>query len=145
VAASYGLLVERGGRYLDWRYLRCPDVDYSLYSISRGRRLLGWSVFRQEGERLIWGDALFDPRHPEAAGALLGEVLRRSAHRGTRRVEGWFPPRPRWWSTILERLGFRCEPEPRGLGLIYLPFVEPDPLAEGSSRFYYTLGDGDLF
>jgi hypothetical protein len=145
VAASYGLLVERAGRYLNWRYLQCPDVDYYFYSVSRGRRLLGWSVLRQEGDRLIWGDALFDPRHPEAVAALIGEALGRSEHRGTRRLEGWFPPRPRWWSGILERLGLRAEPEPRGLGLIYLPFVDPDPLADGASRFYYTMGDGDLF
>ena len=36
VAPHYGLLVERRRPYLEWRYLRCPDVDYRLYRVDRG-------------------------------------------------------------------------------------------------------------
>src|SRR5690349_23168243 len=46
----------------------------SLWAVFRRSRLVGWSVFRhrgERGERLAWGDALFDPRYPAAVPLLL--------------------------------------------------------------------------
>ncbi|HEX2645337.1 MAG TPA: hypothetical protein VHU81_20230, partial [Thermoanaerobaculia bacterium] len=84
VRGSYGFLIERDARYLGWRYARCPDPQYFIYAVFRRRRLIGWGVFRQLGDRLFWGDALFDPRYPEAARLLLAQVLAEPAHGATR-------------------------------------------------------------
>ncbi len=147
VRADYAFLVERDARYLRWRYLGGSEVDYAFYAVRRRippRRLAGWSVFRRQGDRLVWGDALFDHRHPGAVRTLLAAALADPAHRGVTAVEGWFPPRPAWWSSILDRLGFVSEPEPQDLRLAYVPF-EADPGEELANRLYYTKGDGDLF
>jgi hypothetical protein len=92
----------------------------------------------------VWGDALFDPRHPRAVDVLLSQALADPAHRGARAIEGWFPARPAWWGAILDDLGFALEPEPQDLRLAYVPFSS-DPAEELTSRLYYTKGDGDLF
>jgi hypothetical protein len=163
VAPAYGLLVERLRRYLEWRYLRRPDVEYRLHRVDRGGRLVGWGVARADGERVLLGDALFDPAHPEAISALLRDVLtsagsRRRASGDQRtdsaplrddgkdepRIEGWFSRHPAWWSERLTALGFSAAPEPRGLGMVFVPFLEC-PQQELERGYYLTMGDSDLF
>jgi hypothetical protein len=140
---AYRLLVERDRRYLAWRYA-APDVEYSVWTVSRRGRLAGWAVFRLEGERLVWGDAMFDPRQPRAAAVLLARAAAAPEHRGARRIEGWLTDRPAWWGQVVSRLGFVAEPEPEDLGLVYVPF-EVDPGEAFAKHLYYTKADTDLF
>lgn len=144
VSGAYRLLVERGSRYLEWRYARCPDSEYSLWAVFRRRRLVGWSVFRLRGERLAWGDALFDPRYPAALPLLLARVLAAPEHRGATTVETWATSRPAWWSERIRALGFESRPEPQELGFVFVPFGI-DPEADFRAHLYYTMGDSDLF
>lgn len=144
VAPDYGLLVERDRSYLQWRYFDCPDVDYLVYAVFDGDRLVGWGVFRRQDEGLIWGDALFDRCFPEAPRSLLTEVRDRHCPPGSL-VEGWFTPRPDWWDRLLDELGFDSRPEPQDLGLIYKPFLEADPMDRFRAHLYFTKGDSDLF
>jgi hypothetical protein len=144
VRRAYGLLVERDARYLRWRYGERPGVEYFTHAVFRRRRLVGWSVFRQQGERLVWGDGLFDPDAPRAARLLLARVVAAPEHRGARTIEGWFPDRPAWWGRILDELGFERRPEPQELSLAYVPW-EFDPGAALGAHLYYTKGDTDLF
>jgi hypothetical protein len=139
----YGILARRNARYLTWRYFARPDRTYALYAVRRWGRLRGWGVFYREEDRLLWGDALFDTGDPRALDALLAAALR--DHPEAAAVEGWFPPRPAWWATLLRARGFTEAAEPRGLAYCYKTFARPDlegPLREG---LYYTRGDGDLF
>lgn len=153
VAPRFGFLVQRDAEYVDWRYLRCPDGEpYVVLAARRWGRLVGWGVFRRREDRLIWGDALIDPRHARAAGAILAraletetletETLKTEARSGITNVEGWFSDRPDWWNAELRRLGFGPMPQPDKLGFMILPDREEDPPL---SRLYYTMGDGDLF
>jgi hypothetical protein len=148
VAPEYGLLVERRRPWLEWRYLRCPDRDLHLVRVDRGARLVGWGVFRVDGDRILWGDALVDRAHPSAVSAMLRYALAlpggAGAGDGERRVEGWFARHPAWWNDLIVRLGFASVPEPQGLGMVYVPFLE-DPQDELRTRYYLTMGDGDLF
>ncbi len=152
VAPRYGLLVERRRPYLEWRYLRCPDVEYRFYRVDRGRHLIGWGVVRADGERLLLGDALFDPDHPEAVSALLREasgiggraVSAEGDGAAERRIEGWFSRHPAWWCERLAALGLTASPEPQGLGMVFVPFLEC-PQQELESGYYLTMGDSDLF
>lgn len=143
VAGRYGFLVRRDATYADWRYLRCPDpLPYVVLAAFRWGRLAGWGVFRRRGDQLLWGDALLDPRHARAGGALLARALETPELAGARVVEAWFPDRPAWWDAELRRLGFASQPQPEGLGFMIFPDGEESaPLA----RLYYTMGDGDLF
>lgn len=144
VSGSYRLLVERDARYLEWRYARCPDTEYFLYAVTRRGRLVGWSVFRRKGERLLWGDALFDPGVPGAVRQLLAGALADPEHREARTVEAWITSHPSWWRERVESLGFESRPEPDDLGFVFVPFTE-DPEEDFRAHLYYTMGDSDLF
>ena len=142
VAPAYRFLVRRDARYLRWRYLECPDVPYFIVAIRKWRRLVGWSVFGVRGSRLAWGDALFDPRVPEAVAVLLRHVV---PSYPVDRIDGWFPQRPAWFDGILCDLQFESRPDPQDLSLMCVPFELPDATARIRGRFYYTYGDSDLF
>ncbi len=144
VAPHYGFLVHRDARWVDWRYLRCPDADYVVLAASRWGRMVGWGVFRRREDRLVWGDALFHPRHAGAAESLLAAAVRRPELAGARRLEAWFSPRPQWWSRRLPDLGFTAETQPDGLGMVALEDGEDDAIVR-LGEMYYTMGDGDLF
>ena len=66
VSASYGFLVQRDREYLTWRYIKCPDRVHKLFAVRKRGNLAGWAVFAMRDSRLIWGDALFDRRFPDA-------------------------------------------------------------------------------
>jgi hypothetical protein len=142
---AYRYLVRRDSRYLAWRYGVCPDREYRAFAVTLRGELLGWAVFRREGRRLLWGDALFDPSADGAAALLLGEVLTGELGADLEQVDGWFSRHPVWWSTTLTELGFRVEAEPQALGFVFVPGVEADPLPAFRDALYYTRGDSDLF
>ncbi len=145
VANDYKFLAERKRNSLQWRYFDRPDVDYLMYGVFDGTSLAGWSVFRDQGESLSWGDALFDRLFPDGPATLLAHVREQHARGSERKVEAWFPPRPQWWDQTLRELGFQSQPEPQDLGLIFKPFVEQNLMHRFQEHLYYTKGDGDLF
>lgn len=144
VAPEMGLLVARDARWLEWRYLRCPDVDYTLVGAWHWGRLVGWGVFRRRGDTLVWGDALFQPRHRQAAATVLRKALEQPENAGVTRVEAWYSSHPEWWLETLAELGFQSSAEPNELALMALPEAEPEATAH-LSGMYYSMGDGDLF
>jgi len=144
VRAAYALLVKRDSRYLEWRYARCADRQYFIYAVRRWGRMVGWSVFRRDGSRLIWGDALFDPNAPSAVRLLLKHVLMSPEHRGAETIETWASTRPGWWHAQIAKLGFVGRPEPNDLSLVFVPFNH-DPENDFRAHLYYTMGDSDLF
>jgi hypothetical protein len=142
VRDAYALLIERDGRYLAWRYGACPESGYAPYAAFRRERLVGWAIFKPVAERLVWGDALFDPACPSA----VARVLERAAadHPAARTIEGWLPPRPAWWGAVVAALDFEPEPEPEDLSLMAVPFGW-DPAEDFRRRLHYAKGDSDLF
>jgi len=60
-------------------------------------------------------------------------------------VEGWFPPRPAWFDSVLRECGFQVLPEPQDLSVMCVPFAMTDAVAAMRERLYYTWGDSDLF
>lgn len=144
-ATSYGLLAERRAEYLTWRYLDRPDRRYQLLAVRRSGRLVGWGVFRREGDALVWGDALFEPGRENLAGLLLERALAEPENDDVEKIEAWFPRRPAFWNLALERLGFERQEEPEELALIYMAFEERDLARRFREDLYYSLGDSDLF
>jgi SAM-dependent methyltransferase len=149
VCPAYAFLVKRDAAYVKWRYLDCPDKDYNVFTIRKRGTLVGWSVFILKDNRLLWGDALFDNRHPRAVSYLIWYVLKEYFSR-VEAIEAWFSRKPDWWVNHIKTLGFLSTREPNGLTLCYRIFRN-DELATGSigeklrDRFYYTWGDSDLF
>jgi hypothetical protein len=142
VAPSYAFLVRRDARYLRWRYVGTPERGHFVIAIRKWRRLVGWSVFRIRENRIIWGDALFDPGHKDAIDVLLRHVVPSHA---ADKIEAWFPSRPPWIADVLQRAGFVREIEPQDLSLMCVPFVLTDATDRMRRALYVTMGDSDLF
>jgi hypothetical protein len=144
VAGAYRFCVTRNAAYLRWRYLRCPDQpEYVVVAVRKWRRLVGWIVYRLRDERLLWGDALFDPDFPDAVEVVLRHVV--PGHPGVTTIEAWFPPRPRWFDAALVDLGFETRRQPQDLSLMCVPFTLADATSRMREELYYTWGDSDLF
>lgn len=142
VANEYRFLVRRDARYVQWRYLDCPDVDYTVVAVRKWRHLVGWIVFRIREDRFTWGDALFDPRFPDAVEVALRHVVPAYP---VETIEAWFPPRPRWFDETLAGLGFETRPEPQDLSVMCVPFTWPDVVEKMRNDLYFAWGDSDLF
>ena len=113
-----------------------------MVAIRKWRRLVGWSVFGVRGSRLVWGDALFDPKYSDAVEVLLRHVV---PSYPVERVEGWFPERPAWFDDVLRSLGFEQRADPQDLSVGCAPFELADTPSRIAERLYYTFGDSDLF
>lgn len=142
VSSHYVFCVRRDASYVRWRYLSCPDVGTIVVAIRKWRRLVGWIAFRIRENRFAWGDALFDRRYPDAIDVILRHVV---PSYPVEAIEGWFPPRPRWFDATLTRLGFDTRPEPQDLSLMCVPFTWTDVVPRMREDLYYTWGDSDLF
>jgi Acetyltransferase (GNAT) domain len=141
-ANAYRFLVRRDAAYVRWRYLQCPDIEYSVVAIRKWRRLVGWIVFRIRENRFTWGDALFDPEHLDAVEVMLRHVV---PSYPVDTIEAWFPPRPDFFDRTLANLGFETRPEPQDLSVMCVPFTWPDVVERMRSDLFYTWGDSDLF
>lgn len=141
-ASDYRFLVRRDAAYVRWRYLQCPDTEYAVVAIRKWRKLVGWIVFRIRENRFTWGDALFDPKHPDAVEVVLRHLV---PSYPVDTIEAWFPPRPAFFDALLRDLGFETRPEPQDLSLMCVPFTWPGVVERMRSDFYYAWGDSDLF
>ncbi len=145
VAPFYKCLVKRDETYLRWRYLQRPDREYTIIALMKRSNLIGWSVFFREDNRIIWGDALFQPQAVKYLKQIFAYLKGLPFAEGADVIECWFPPRPGWWTSAMKHLGFTEEPEPNGLHLT-APIVYDDNITEGlKNNFYYAKGDSDLF
>lgn len=142
VAGDYRFLVRRDARYVRWRYLDAPDTPYTIVAVRKWRRLVGWIVFRIRENRFTWGDALFDPRFPDAVEVALRHVV---PSYPVDAIECWFPPRPQWFDALLTSLGFETRPEPQDLSVMCVPFTWTDVVERMRADLYYAWGDSDLF
>jgi len=145
VAANYHCLVKRDAPYLTWRYIQRPDRKYLILSVKIRSRVRGWAVFLREGKKVIWGDALFKPGDSKSVKALLNHVASHPLARGAEIIECWFPPRPGWWDSILEEIGFTREIEPNNLHFTVPMYRNSQTIEMIRKYFYYTMGDSDLF
>ncbi len=145
VKGSYKLLVKRDSAYLRWRYRDCPDREYRIFSVRRGKNLVGWSVFALKESTVVWGDALFDRHYPAGVYHLLYDVQALFTRQGFHCMEGWFSEHPHWWNEILDALKISRETEPNRMSFCYKIFMLPDMSGVLEKYLYYTMGDSDLF
>ena len=145
VAPDYTYLVKRDAAYITWRYLQRPDRQYLVVGVKKRSKLAGWSVFFREGNKIIWGDALYAKDHPDCARASLMFLRSHPLAEGAEFIECWFPPRPAWWDGILRSLGFKNKTEPNGLCLCIALIKDSNSIEKSKNMLYYTIGDSDLF
>jgi len=142
---EYSALVRRDAPYLQWRYLKRPDRKYLVVVTRRRSSISGWSVFYREANKIIWGDALFQKGDMDSVRSALSFVRSLPFSEGADLMEGWFPPRPRWWDSALKDLGFTTGTEPNRLHFCIGNYTDQNAPERVRNNFYYTMGDSDLF
>jgi 2-polyprenyl-3-methyl-5-hydroxy-6-metoxy-1,4-benzoquinol methylase len=146
VSTHYGLLVKRDRKYLQWRYMNCPERVHRLFAVSRWGRMTGWGVFSLQAETLIWGDALCDPGCLQDMNVLLNHAVETFlAEFPVNRIAAWFSPVPEWWHVGLRDLGFSITEEPNRMAPCFKFFSREFSIDDLRKKFYYTMGDSDLF
>jgi hypothetical protein len=145
VSSHYQYLIRRDAPYLNWRYLQRPDRKYLIVVVKKKNRIAGWSVFYRDGNKIIWGDALFHRNDFDSVKLIMRYLYTHPYARGVDFIECWFPPRPSWWDIMLQTLGFSAETEPSGLSFCITNITDDEASTKLSSSFYYTIGDSDLF
>jgi hypothetical protein len=50
ISNEYEIIVQRDKTYLDWRYVNHPEVRYSIYLATEGKRIVGYCVLREMAE-----------------------------------------------------------------------------------------------
>lgn len=145
VIHSYKCLVKRDAVYLRWRYLKRPGKKYLILAVRKRGKLVGWAAFLRENNKIIWGDALFQPKDATYIHSIFAYLKDHSITDGVEFIECWFPPRPKWWSQIIDSIGFKREIEPNNIHLT-APIVYDETSPQWIEKhFYYTMGDSDLF
>jgi hypothetical protein len=149
VASRRGCMVERGARYLRWRYLDAPGAPYELHTAWRGGELAGLAVLRVRHELVpaacTIADWLVPDDDDEAVAALVAVATARARGSGRQTVMAVFAdPSPE--HAALRARGFAVVPsadllERRLTHRIYHPRMTTEWLAE---HWWYTLGDTDL-
>lgn len=144
-APYYGCLIKRDAAYLKWRYLKRPDRKYLIISVRNRARLVGWTVFFREANKVVWGDAMFMQKDSDCLNSIFSYIQRHPILEGADFIECWFPNRPHWWDVRLQEIGFRAETEPNDLRLTGPIFNDQKAPEILKNNFYYTIGDSDLF
>jgi len=139
--------IVRDGRYLNWRYAGCPDVRYRMLGAwHRVTGALAGAAILRLGVRGEPIAALVDWLVPERATAVARALLHRcdamAREAGMERVTAWFPPYGRT-SRWLRESGYRAEATI--YQLVALPTSPAISLDWARERWYYTMGDSDVY
>lgn len=147
IGSGLGVATVRDARYLNWRYVDCPDVRYTALVARRwfngdlaGAAILRLGVGDQPIACLV--DWLVPHGATPAAQALLAycETVAREA--GMTQLQAWFPPSA-WPAQLLLQRDYRPEPTP--YHLVALTKVPEVSLEWVNAHWYYTMGDSDIY
>lgn len=137
----------RDARYLNWRYADCPEVKYRLL-VARGvmgTSLQGIAVLRLDslGQGVAYlMDWLVPLRAKAAADQLLKRSFEEAESAGLKELHAWLPPSSPWCRYLLDR-GFQAvDAEYSFVARTYTPEL---PLEFVNPRWYYTMGDSDIY
>jgi GNAT acetyltransferase-like protein len=143
-APQYGFLVRRDAKYVTWRYLSRPETPYFVVAMRKWGRLAGWIVVlvRDDPRRLLLVDLFVDPDHADVIEAVVRHL---AAVYRVDLVEIWCPSRPAWMAEAVDSLRLVRSREPVDLGVMCVPFGDPDAPERIARSLYYAMGDSDLF
>lgn len=144
---ALSVAIVRDARYMNWRYADHPDVTYRLVT---ARRRLSRSPEGVAILRFGWGDqpvaCLVDWLVPDGgagtAEALLDHCERVARDAGMTQLQAWFPPYTRPYHLLLDH-GY--QPTPTNYHFIALSTSPEVSIEWARERWYYTMGDSDIY
>jgi hypothetical protein len=143
VKYDYKILNTRDQKYLTWRYDNHPDFNYHYVLIKKFGKTVGWSVIRQEGNDVLFVDALVSKKHAHLLLLSTQEAAGKIKPGGS--LLGWFSLVPTWWSNQLINAGFVKQRQSQQLDLCLTFFSKRFSAEDIKDGFYFTMGDSDLF
>jgi len=149
---SFPAALVRDSTYLRWRYDGCPWLGYRRFAVrdrdgrgGPGGAPRAFFVTRSNWQRLpiqALVDFLGEPDDAAAVGLALRTATRLAREAGQARVEAWWPEQSPFFRHALAA-GFRAEPCQYALcAMLYRENPDLDWLR---GRWYYTIGDSDVF
>jgi hypothetical protein len=137
----------RDARYLNWRYVDCPDAKYTLLVAENMMRfsLQGIAVLRLDSLGQGVGflmDWLIPFRAKAAADQLLARSIEEAESAGVKELQVWLPASSPWYRCLLDR-GFQVADTQ--YVLVARTFTSNLPLEFVNPRWYYTMGDSDIY
>ena len=140
-----GVSTVRTEKYLTWRYTDHPKVDYRIAVARRRGEFAGYVIYRigwLDKATVPLVDIVVDPDDPETLRALVASIARDALLEKQETITAWMPYGFRQHATLGE-LGFRPEEGPFNLCIrIFNSWMDMNDARE---RWYYTMGDSDIY
>jgi hypothetical protein len=140
---DYNIAVVRDQPYLSWRYDQHPDFTYQYRLLKKRGKVVGWWVTRQADEALLLIDAFCLKTHRAQMVDSLQNMIGNEAECTT--LSGWFSSTPGWWHDQLIDSGFEKKRQVDNLDLCATFFSGKYNQTDLADKFYFTMGDSDLF
>jgi len=148
VKDDYEIIVVRDSKYLNWRYLKIPHLNYKIFVLEKQKEIKGFIVIRisASGRKGIVEDILIpaDKEGRRSAKVLLSYALKYFKKKGVGGVVAWmFKNNPLFG--IFRRRGFFLRPTPHNL--LIRSYSEKFPISYllNSSKWYVMMGDVDIY
>jgi len=140
---DYVMFIIRDKSYLQWRYDQHSDFSYQYMLLKNWGKVVGWCVTRKTEQALMLIDAFCLKKHSKQLVRSLHELL--SCETSCVVLSGWFAANPSWWCEQLIDGGFRKKRQAQNLDLCATFFSQQHDKTDLANKFYYTMGDSDLY
>jgi len=149
---SYPIILNRGSRNLDWRYLKCPEQHYTIFAAEKKEKVLAIVVVRTlekfDLKHGIVMDLLALPNHENALQSVLSRAME---HLEKKKVDLVACLIPKWstYTKVLRRCGFIKYPRrlnPKEEPFIIYPISKELNLdfVKDPKNWFITWGDTDV-
>jgi GNAT superfamily N-acetyltransferase len=150
-SSHHMIMLVRDRAYLDWRYIKRPDADYTIYISEQEDQLLGYIVLRtteENGLKSGWiADILTKDKKDPAAMDLIAKTVQHFKATDTDIILCVMPPKA-YLTPILRKHGFILISKWIGskYPIDYDPFepTYPETMLTNPNNWYITRGDSDL-
>lgn len=141
----FDFIFTRERAFLNWRYCDRRGGDFVVRGATAGDEVLGYAVYRLEGERAYIADLLALPGRSDVVRALVEDVQQGARAKGAATLICWMT-QAHEYARVIKGLGFIDAR--RQTGLAWRPMRDGVPhvalLADPHARIHVTLGDSDL-
>lgn len=141
-ARHLGLSLQRCRAYVQWRYGSHPLYAYGQWVVEDRKGWAAWGIVRRDGGELLLGDVLCRPDAAWALDTLLGAL---QAFQPQSPVRLWASGQPPWWRQMLVQVGCAAQPHPLDIHTGLTLFDAAYDGSQHRQRWFYAMGDFDLF
>ncbi len=150
-SSLHRIMMVRDKAFLDWRYIKKPDAEYTIYISEQSNQLLGYVVLRiieDNGLKTGWiADILTSAKNSLAAMDLIAKAIHHCKAMGVDMIMCVMPPKA-YLAPTLRKHGFSYSYKLlRKLNPIRIAPIlpkHPEVILVNPSNWYLTRGDSDL-